>query len=152
MKAINCAITAASAAPLIPKRTKGPIPKINKGSRIALEMEAIKTTNIDRRGLPSARSKLLDIIEKKRKGELKTITRRYSRHSGIISSVAPKKLRTVSWKKRTGMIINSPKKNDRKNICPAVCFAWRNFPAPNIRAEKEPAPTPVPTPIAAKII
>jgi len=58
---------------LIPKRGKGPIPKIKKGSRIALEMEEIKTTYMDKRGLPSARSKLLDIMEKKRKGELKTM-------------------------------------------------------------------------------
>jgi hypothetical protein len=38
-----------------------------------LEMEEIKTTYMDKRGLPSARSKLLDIMEKKRKGELKTM-------------------------------------------------------------------------------
>ena len=72
-KAINWAITAASAAPLIPKSGNGPIPKIKKGSRSALETEAIKTTYMDKRGLPSTRSKLLDIMEKKRKGELNTI-------------------------------------------------------------------------------
>jgi len=38
IQAMNWAITAASAAPLIPKRGKWPIPKIKKGSRIALEM------------------------------------------------------------------------------------------------------------------
>ena len=73
IQAIHWAITAANAAPLIPKRGKGPIPKIKKGSRIAREIEAIKTTFMDKRGLPSARNKLLDIMEKKRKGELKTI-------------------------------------------------------------------------------
>jgi hypothetical protein len=73
MLAVNWAMTAERAAPLIPIRGKGPIPKIKNGSRIALTIDEIKTTNMDKTGLPSARSKLLDIIEKKRKGELKTI-------------------------------------------------------------------------------
>ena len=73
MLAVNWATTAAKAAPLIPIGGKGPIPKINSGSRIALIIEEIRTTHIDKRGLPSALNKLLDIIVKKRKGELNAI-------------------------------------------------------------------------------
>ena len=67
---ISCAIIVVRAAPLIPIRGKGPIPKIKKGSRIALETKAITTTYMDKRGLPSTRSIIAVIIAKKRKGEL----------------------------------------------------------------------------------
>ena len=63
-------IRAATAAPLIPKRGNGPMPKINKGSKIILEIKVIKKTYMDKSGLPSARSKLLDISVNKPKGAL----------------------------------------------------------------------------------
>jgi hypothetical protein len=57
IQAINWAVTAAMAAPLIPRPGKWPIPKIKKGSKIALVTEVIKITYMDKRGLPSERSK-----------------------------------------------------------------------------------------------
>src|SRR5664280_2518829 len=75
-QAENWAITAASAAPFIPRCGNGPIPKIKRGSRIALTIEEIRTTYIDKRGRPSTRSRVLEIMEKKRKGALNTIIMR----------------------------------------------------------------------------
>jgi len=65
-----CPMIAAKAAPLMPMRGKGPMPKIKKGSRIALEIKAINTTYMDKRGRPSTRSMMAVIMEKKRNGEL----------------------------------------------------------------------------------
>ncbi len=50
---------------------------------------------MDKRGLPSARRRLLDIMEKIRKGELKIIIKRYLRQRGSISFVAPEQPENV---------------------------------------------------------
>ena len=67
MKAINWAITAASAAPLIPKRAKGPIQKLKRISNCTGNGGPIKTTNIDKRVFPPREVNYWTSASKKRK-------------------------------------------------------------------------------------
>jgi len=45
-----------------------------------------------------------------------------------------------------------PAMTDKKMTCPAVLLALSASPAPNMREAYDPAPTPIPTPMAAKTI
>ena len=86
-------------------------------------MEEIKTAYMDKRGLPSARSKLLDIMEKKEKRRAENYDIKIIMAKGhyFIESAESKKNRVS--KNKTKMIMIRPEKKERGNIGPAVFFA-----------------------------